>query len=136
KLAVFAPSDVLLEWLRDPEHVDRIGAPLRDLFRTNASFLTEPELADFAERNMRGAVERFPMDRAIAWLADATASPSAQAAFTSLAISLANLADRPRTADELRYWLERSARTLHAGGKRLVPMLLRRRLVQRKLVEA
>lgn len=136
KLAMFAPSDILLDWLRDPEHLHRVGAPLRDLLRTNASFLTQPELSDFAERNIRGAVERFPLDRAIAWLANATASPSAQAAFTSLAVSIANLADRPRTAEDLRFWLERSARTLQAGGKRLVPMLLRRRLVQRKLVEA
>ena len=52
------------------------------------------------------------------------------------ATSIANLADRPRTAEELRFWLDRSAATLRAGGKRLVPMLLRRRLVQRKLVEA
>jgi uncharacterized membrane-anchored protein YjiN (DUF445 family) len=136
KLAMFAPSDILLDWLRDPEHLHRVGAPLRDLLRTNASFLTEPELANFAERNIRGAVARFPMNRAVAWLASASASPSAQAAFTSLAVSLANLADRPRTAEDLRFWLERSARTLQAGGKRLVPMLLRRRLVQRKLVEA
>jgi uncharacterized membrane-anchored protein YjiN (DUF445 family) len=136
KLAAFAPSGILVDWLRDPEHLHRVGAPLRDLLRSNASFLTEPELADFTERNIRGAVARFPMERAVAWLAGASASPSAQAAFTSLAISLANLADRPRTAENLRYALERSAETLHASGKRLVPLLLRRRLVQRKVVEA
>jgi uncharacterized membrane-anchored protein YjiN (DUF445 family) len=137
KLATFAPSAVIVDWLRDPEHVGRLGGPLRDLLGGAARLLTEPEVATFAERTIRREIAALPIDAATGrWLATAAASPSAQAAFTSAATSVANLADRPRTAEELRFWLERSARTLHAGGKRLVPMLLRRRLVQRKLVEA
>ena len=136
KLAAFAPSAVVVDWLRDPEHVGRIGGPLRDLLRGAARLLTEPEVAAFAERTIRRELDALPIDAVGRWLANAERSQSAHAAFTSAAVSVANVADRPRTAEELRFWLNRSAETLRAGGKRLVPMLLRRRLVQRKLVEA
>ncbi len=137
KLAAFAPSAVIVDWLRDPEHVGRLGGPLRDVLRSAARLLTEPEVAVFAERTIRRELAGLPIDAATGrWLATAAGSASAQAAFTSVATSIANLADRPRTAEELRFWLDRSAATLRAGGKRLVPLLLRRRLVQRKLVEA
>jgi uncharacterized membrane-anchored protein YjiN (DUF445 family) len=53
-----------------------------------------------------------------------------------LATSLARLAAQPRTAGRLHWWLERSARTLSASGKRFVPFVLRRKVVKRKLVEA
>ena len=137
KLAAFAPSSVIVDWLRDPEHVGRLGGPLRDILRGAARLLTEPEVATFAERTIRRELAGLPIDAATGRaLATAARSASAQAAFTSVATSIANLADRSRTAEELRFWLDRSAATLRAGGKRLVPMLLRRRLVQRKLVEA
>jgi uncharacterized membrane-anchored protein YjiN (DUF445 family) len=137
KLAAFAPSAVVVDWLRDPEHVGRLGGPLRDLLRGAARLLTEPEVTTFAERTIRRELAGLPIDAATGrWLATAAGSSSAQAAFTSVATSVANLADRPRTAEELRFWLDRSAATLRRGGKRLVPLLLRRRLVQRKLVEA
>ncbi len=137
KLAELAPSAVVVEWLRDPEHVGRLGGPLRDVLRGAARLLTEPEVGAFAERTIRRELASVPIDAATGrWLATAAASASAQSAFTSVATSIANLADRPRTAEELRFWLDRSAATLRAGGKRLVPLLLRRRLVQRKLVEA
>lgn len=136
KLAAFAPSAVVVDWLRDPEHVGRLGGPLRDVLRGAARLLTEPEVTAFAERTIRRELDALPIDAIGRWLASAERSASAHAAFTSVAISVANVADRPRTAEELRFWLNRSAETLRAGGKRLVPMLLRRRLVQRKLVEA
>jgi uncharacterized membrane-anchored protein YjiN (DUF445 family) len=137
KLAAFAPSSVIVDWLRDPEHVGRLGGPLRDVLRAAARLLSEPEVAAFAERTIRRELAGLPIDADTGrFLATAAQSASAQSAFTSVATSIANLADRPRTAEELRFWLERSAATLRAGGKRLVPMLLRRRLVQRKLVEA
>jgi uncharacterized membrane-anchored protein YjiN (DUF445 family) len=137
KLAEFAPSDLIVDWLRDPEHVERLGGPLRDVLRGAARLLTEPEVAGFAERTIRRELAGVAIDAETGrWLGRAIASPSADAAFTSVATSLANLADRPRTAEELRFWFDRSAATLHAGGKRLVPLLLRRRVVQRKLVEA
>lgn len=136
KLAAFAPSAVVIEWLRDPEHVARLGAPVRDVLRGAARLLTEPEVIAFTERALRRELGGLPIAAVGRWLTTANASASAQAAFTSVAVSIANLADRPRTARNLRFWLERSAATLRAGGKRLVPLLLRRRLVQRKLVEA
>lgn len=136
KLAAFAPSAVVVDWLRDPEHVGRLGGPLRDVLRGAARLLTEPEVAAFAERTIRRELGALPIDAVGRWLAAAEHSQSAHAAFSSAALSVANVADRPRTAEELRFWLNRSAETLRAGGKRLVPMLLRRRLVQRKLVEA
>ncbi|MCC6764721.1 MAG: DUF445 domain-containing protein [Deltaproteobacteria bacterium] len=136
KLAAFAPSAVVRDWLRDPEHVGRLGGPVRDVLRGAARLLTEPEVTAFAERTIRRELGGLPVEAVGRFLAIADASASARAAFTSAALSIANLADRPRTAEDLRFWLDRSAATLRAGGKRLVPMLLRRRLVQRKLVEA
>ncbi len=137
KLRVLAPSTVIVDWLRDPEHVGRLGGPLRDLLRGAARLLTEPEVSTFAERTIRRELAALPVDASAGrWLATAATSPGAHAAFTSAATSIANLADRPRTAQELRFWLERSAATLRASGKKLVPFLLRNRVVQRRLVEA
>src|SRR5689334_3966797 len=47
KLEAFAPSSVIVDWLRDPEHVGRLGGPLRDVLRGAARLLTEPEVAAF-----------------------------------------------------------------------------------------
>ena len=33
RLARFAPSALIVDWLRDPAHVERLGGPLRDLLR-------------------------------------------------------------------------------------------------------
>jgi uncharacterized membrane-anchored protein YjiN (DUF445 family) len=66
-------------------------------------------------------------------IADTDAS---NAAFASAARSVSNLARQPQSAEALQLWLERAAYQLHADGKRLVPLLLRRKMVQRKLVEA
>ena len=137
KLRVLAPSTLIVDWLRDPEHVGRLGGPLRDFLRGAARLLTEPEVATFAERTIRRELAALPVDASTGrWLTTAATSPSAHAAFTSAATSVANLADRPRTAQELRFWLERSAATLRSSGKKLVPFLLRNRMVQRRLVEA
>jgi uncharacterized membrane-anchored protein YjiN (DUF445 family) len=54
----------------------------------------------------------------------------------SVALSLANLADRPQTAEELEWWIQRSAEKLRESGKRMVPFFLRRQVVQRKIVDA
>jgi uncharacterized membrane-anchored protein YjiN (DUF445 family) len=70
------------------------------------------------------------------WLARAAESPAAGQALRSLALSLKNLAERPRTAQELHWWLLRSARALRESGHRVLPFLLRRKMVQRTIVEA
>ncbi len=137
RLARFAPSELIVDWLGSPAHVERLGAPVRDLLRGVAATLTEEEVVGFADRTIQRQLRELPVDATTGrWLARVLASDSAQVAFTTLATSLANLAERPRTAAELHWWIDRSARTLRAGGKRFLPFVLRRKLVQRKIVEA
>jgi uncharacterized membrane-anchored protein YjiN (DUF445 family) len=137
RLARLAPSDAVVDWLRDPSHVERLGAPLRDLLRGVARTLTEDEFAAFADRALRRQVKDLRLDPTSGrWLVRLARSRTADAAFTAVATSLANLAARPRTAEQLHWWLERSARALREGGRRLVPFVLRRKIVQQKIVEA
>ena len=137
RLDRFAPSTVVVDWLRDRTHVQRLGEPVRDLLRAVARMLTEPELVEFLDRTLQDQLRELPIDPAAGrWLAQVVESDSAQTAFESVALSLANLAERPRTSAQLYWWLDRGARTLRAEGKRLVPLLLRRKIVQRKIVEA
>ena len=137
RLARMSPGDVIVDWLRDPAHVERLGAPLRDVLRGLARTLTQDEVVTFVERGLQRQLRELPVDATTGrWLARAVASEGADAAFTAVATSLANLAERPRTATELHWWLDRSARALREGGKRFVPFMLRRKIVQRKIVEA
>jgi len=137
RLARLAPSAVVADWLRDPTHVERLGAPLRDLLCGIARVLTEEEVVRFVDRVAQRQLRELPVDASTgAWLARAVTSDGAAAAFESLALSFANLAARPRTAAELHWWLDRSAGALHASGKRFVPFMLRRKVVQRAIVEA
>jgi uncharacterized membrane-anchored protein YjiN (DUF445 family) len=137
RLARFAPSGLIVDWLRDPVHVERLGGPVRDLLRAVARLLNDDEVVAFVDRSLRHQLRELPLDtNAGRWLARAATSESAGTAFETLATSLANLASRPRTAAQLHWWIERSARTLHARGKRFMPFVLRRKVVQRKIVEA
>jgi uncharacterized membrane-anchored protein YjiN (DUF445 family) len=137
RLTRFAPSELVVDWLRDPAHVRRLGSPMRDLLRGLARLLTEHEVVEFVERTIRGQLRALTLDASAGrWLRRVTASDSAAAAFRSVALSAANLARQPETAETLEQWLDRTARQLHRDGKRLVPLLLRRKLVQRKIVEA
>ena len=137
RLARIAPSTLVVDWLRDPTHVERVSAPVRDVLRGLTPTLSGPEAVGFLERTLQRQLRELPVDAAAgAWLRRAVTSDGAGTAFATVALSLANLAERPRTATELHWWLDRSARTLRAGGKRLVPFVLRRRFVQRRLVDA
>jgi uncharacterized membrane-anchored protein YjiN (DUF445 family) len=137
RLARFAPSTLVVDWLADPAHVARLGGPLRDLVRGLARTLSEDEVAGFVDRALRRQLRELPLDASAGrWLARALASEGAGPAFEAIAASLARLASRPRTAAELHWWLDRSARTLALAGKRLMPFVLRRKVVQRKIVEA
>ncbi|TMA83264.1 MAG: DUF445 domain-containing protein [Deltaproteobacteria bacterium] len=137
RLQRIAPSRLIVEWLRDPGHVQRVGQPVRDLLRAVAGILTEDEVAEFVDRTIQQQLRELPIDPAAGrWLVRAVESDSAGAAFRTLALSLANLTERPRTSAQLQWWLERTARTLRAEGKRLVPLFLRRKIVQRKIIEA
>ena len=137
RLGRLAPSAIVADWLGDPAHVERLGAPLRDLLRGIARVLTEEEVVRFVDRVAQRQLRDVPLDASTGtWLARAVTSEGAGAAFESLALSFANLAARPRTAAELHWWLDRSAGALHASGKRFVPFMLRRKVVQRAIVEA
>lgn len=137
RLARFAPGELIVEWLRDPAHVSRLGEPVRDLLRGLARMLTEHEVAEFVERTIRSQLHGLPVDASAGrWLRRVAASESAAAAFRSLALSLGKLARQPDTAETLEHWLDRTARQLRKEGRRLVPLLLRRKIVQRKIVEA
>lgn len=137
RLEGVAPSQWVIEWLADAQHVARIGDPLRDVIRRLARFLTEDEVIDFAERAVTRQLRELPIEATAArWLSRAADSPAAGEALRSLALSLKNLAERPRTAIELHWWLMRSARALQESGHRVVPFLLRRKVVQRTIVEA
>ncbi len=137
RIGRIVPSDEIVQLLRQPRNVERLGGPVRELLRAFARVLTTDEVAGFVERSLQRELRQIPVDaRTGRWLARAASSEGAESAFTSVATSLANLAARPRTAVELHWWIDRSARALRAGGKRLLPFVLRRKVVQRKIVEA
>jgi uncharacterized membrane-anchored protein YjiN (DUF445 family) len=137
RLGRIAPSALLLEWLEDPSHVARLGGPMRDLLRALGRTVNEPEVHDLIERTIRHQLQDLPSDQTIArLLARAVKSASADAIVQSVALSFANLADRPQTAEELEWWIQRSAEKLRESGKRMVPFFLRRQVVQRKIVDA
>jgi uncharacterized membrane-anchored protein YjiN (DUF445 family) len=131
------PSQWVVEFLSDPRHVARLGEPLRDLVRRIARVLTEEEVVAFVERGVIRQLRDVAVGAGAGrWLARAAESPAASQALRSLALSLKNLAERPRTAQELHWWLMRSARALSESGHRVVPFFLRRKMVQRMIVEA
>jgi uncharacterized membrane-anchored protein YjiN (DUF445 family) len=132
-----APSRWLEDFLQDAAHLSRIGDPLRDLLRGFARSLDQEEVAAFAERVIARQLREVPIGPSTGrWLARAAENPAAGEALRSLILSLKNLAERPRTAQELHWWLLRSARALRESGQRFVPFLLRRKIVQRAVVEA
>ena len=137
RLARLAPSAAVFDWLRETTHVARLGAPLRDVLRGVAGVLAEPEVVDFVERTLRRELNALPLDASVGrWLQRVVDSDRAVAVFETTARSLANVAARADTAATLQQWLDRTARQLHGEGKRLIPLILRRKVVQRKLVEA
>jgi uncharacterized membrane-anchored protein YjiN (DUF445 family) len=136
RLRSIAPSDLVVDWLADEEHVRRLGAPLRDVLRGVARILTEPEVVEFVGRTVRGQLSSLPIDAAAGrWLARMAADSSATAAFQTAVLSLARLLVQPSTTETLHAWMEHAATELHKDGKRVVPMLLRRRIVQRAIVD-
>jgi len=137
RLARVAPSDLVLEWLGDRQHATRLAAPARDLLAALAGLLRAPEATTVLERLLRERLADLPSDRALAdALAGALDGPAVRHILASLARSLANFADRPSTAATLQWWIQRSAERLRAEGQRVVPFLLRRHAVQRRLVDA
>ena len=135
RLARFAPSEPLLDWLRTPGHVERLGAPVRDLLRGLARVLTEPEVADFADRALRRQLRELPLDASAGtWVARALESGSAAAAFETAATSLARLAALGSTWDRLDQLLLDLATKRRDEGKTIEAFLLRRKSVRKRLV--
>jgi uncharacterized membrane-anchored protein YjiN (DUF445 family) len=86
---------------------------------------------------MVGGLREIPLGATAGrWLSRAADSEEMGEALRSVALSLVKLAERERTAEELHLWLLRAARTLRESGRVVVPFLLRRRSVQRTIVDA
>src|SRR5436189_158225 len=83
-----------------------VSAPVRDVLRGLTPTLSGPEAVGFLERTLQRQLRELPVDAAAgAWLRRAVTSDGAGTAFATVALSLANLAERPRTATELHWWL-------------------------------
>jgi uncharacterized membrane-anchored protein YjiN (DUF445 family) len=137
QVARFAPSAFMVEWVRDPVHTAQLTALLRDLLGALARVLSEAEVVAFLDRVLQRGLREIPIDASAGrWLARVLASAPAATAFQTLALALATFAERPDTAATVRTWVERAAHALRQGGKRWVPLVLRRPIVQRKIVEA
>lgn len=137
RLQRFAPSAVLRDWLEDGTHVERLASPLRDLARGVTRALAGDEGVALMVEQLRHQLRDAPLDATAGkLLARLLASGGAESGISTLAQSLANVAEQPRTAVQLHWWLDRSAATLRRRGNRMLPFLLRRRVVQRAIVEA
>src|SRR5438105_710316 len=133
-----SPAHAPVEPLRRPRAVHGAAPPRRSHVGTISLLAAVAGVVvGFVDRVAQRQLRELPVDASTgAWLARAVTSKGAGAAFESLALSFGNLAARPRTAAELHWWLDRSAGALHASGKRFLPFVLRRKVVQRAIVEA
>jgi uncharacterized membrane-anchored protein YjiN (DUF445 family) len=137
RLRTISPSTLLMDWLEDEEHVQRLGAPIRDFLSSVARTLPEPEVVEFLGRTVREQLAALPVDASTGrMLKSILANGSLEAAFETVAVSAANLLAQPSTAESLQLWLDAAARELRRDGRRMVPMLLRRRIVRRTIVDA
>lgn len=137
RLKEITPSRYVVEWLGADDHFSRVSGPVRDLLRAFARILREDDVAQFLEHTLRRQLGEIPIDASLGtWLSRICSNEAGGPVFETLALSAANLASRPRTTGELQWWLERSARKLRESGRVLVPFVLRRKVVQRKIVEA
>jgi len=135
RLANFAPSELLVDWLRTPGHVERLGAPMRDLLRGLARTLTEPEVAEFTDRALQRQLRELPLDASAGrWVQHALDAGSAAAAFETAATSLAKLAALASTWDRLDQLLLDLAQKRRDEGKTIEAFLLRRKGVRKRLV--
>jgi uncharacterized membrane-anchored protein YjiN (DUF445 family) len=135
RLARFAPSELLVDWLRTPSHVERLGAPVRDLLRGLARTLTEPEVTEFADRALQRQLRELPLDASAGrWVGHALESGGADAALETAATSLARLAGLATTWERLDRLLLDLADRRKEEGKSVEAFLLRRKTVRRRLV--
>src|SRR5262249_6729680 len=129
------PSELVLDWLRTPGRMERLGAPVRDLVRGLVRVLTEQEVTDFADRALQRQLREFPLDASAGrWITRALESGSADAAFETIASSLARLAALGSTWNTLDRLLLDLASKRRDEGKSVEAFLLRRKTVRNRLV--
>lgn len=136
RLARLSPSAFVVEWLRDPGHVERLASPVRYLLQRLARALAEDEAATFVNHTLRQQLRQLPLPSLGTWLSRAASSQSAGVAFATLARSLATLAARPDTAAGACLLIDRFARALQADGQRLLSFVLGRKKVQQKIAQS
>ncbi len=135
RLARIAPSELLLDWLQTPGHVERLGAPLRDVARGFARTLAEPEAAAVANQALKRQLRELPLGSAAGrWVIQALDSGGVDAAFESVATSLARLAGLASTWDRLDQLLLDLAEKRREQGRNVEAFLLRRKTVRSRLV--
>lgn len=135
RLARFAPSELLVDWLRAPEHVERLGGPLRDVLRGLARALTEPEAVEFADRALQRQLRELPLNASAGrWIVHALEGGHLDAAFETVATSLARLAGLATTWDRLDQLLLELAAKRRDEGRNVEAFLLRRKTVRTRLV--
>src|SRR6185295_7741682 len=136
-LAAAEPGALVLRWLEDPAIVDQIEDPLRGLLHHVARLLQADEVTRFVDRALAHQLRTVPLDASAgAWLVRAVESPDAGVVFETIARSLAKLLDAPGTRAELQRRLHDAAGAMRARGTRVVPFFLRRKAVQRRLIDA
>ncbi|HXG22250.1 MAG TPA: DUF445 domain-containing protein [Methylomirabilota bacterium] len=137
RLARISPSMFVVDWLRDPKHVERLASPLRELLCRLARILAEEEITGFVSRMLQQQLRELPLPSSVGrWLLRAATSESIAGAFDTFAQLLANLFARPDVIASLYWGLDRLAHALQQDGQRLMAFFLRRKRVQQKLVEA
>jgi len=135
RLARFAPSDLLVDWVRTPGHMERLGGPVRDVLRGFARTLTEPEAADVANQALQRQLRELPLGTAAGrWIIQALDGGHLDAAFQSVAESLARLAGLATTWDRLDQLLLDLASRRREEGRNMEAFLLRRKTVRNRLV--
>jgi uncharacterized membrane-anchored protein YjiN (DUF445 family) len=137
RLARMSPSLFVVEWLRDPAHVERLASPLRELLRRLTRLLAEDEVAGFVDRTLQQQLRELPLPSSVGrWLLRAAASERVAGAFDTFAQFVANLFARPDIIASVYGGLDRLVHALQQDGQRFIAFFLRRKRVQQKIVEA
>src|SRR5262245_39439556 len=64
RLARVAPSTFVKDWIDNPDHLERLGGPLRDVLRGVARLLTEDEVTRFVDRALQRRLRELTHDEA------------------------------------------------------------------------
>jgi uncharacterized membrane-anchored protein YjiN (DUF445 family) len=137
RLARMSPSAFVIDWLRSPEHVERLASPVRTLLRRLARVLLEDEVVGFVNRTLQQHLRELPFTPSAGeWLRRIATREDAGIVFTTFAQWLAHLSARPDITTRLYRWLDQFAHTLQEDGQWLFAFFLQRKKIQRKIVEA